>query len=149
MDGGTYTPVLVSIRDWCWCLLSQIPIDVSQHQHQTLLFSASWSDKVQSLAAEILRPNNSVVRVAVGAGRADQLAANSAILQRVEVLPVRGKLPLHPKDQERIDSDKLERLISEPPYMYSNMLCKVVFALSSLWSILVQARVWVRGWCIP
>ena len=146
MDGGTYTPVLVSIRDW-WCLLSQIPIDVSQHQHQTLLFSASWSNKVQSLAAEILRPN-SVVRVAVGAGRADQLAANSAILQRVEVLPVRGKLPLHPKDQERIDSDKLERLISEPPYMYSNM-CKVVFALSSLWSILVQARGWVRGRCIP
>ena len=118
MDGGTYTPVLVSIRDWCWCLLSQIPIDVSQHQHQTLLFSASWSDKVQSLAAEILRPGNSVVRVAVGAGRADQLAANSAILQRVEVLPVRGKLPLHPKDQERIDSDKLERLIGEPPYIY-------------------------------
>jgi superfamily II DNA/RNA helicase len=95
---------------------ARVQIDASKHQHQTLLFSASWSAEVQGLATGILRPD-AVARVAVGGGRAEQLAANTAIEQRIEVLPRHGStndrvtLPLKPKVQERIDSDKLERLI--------------------------------------
>ena len=86
----------------------------SEHlPYQTLMFSASWSAEVQSLALAILRPG-AVVRVTVGNGRTENLATNSAIGQRIEVLPMtcaRNQMTVNHQAESQADSEKLKRLV--------------------------------------